>query len=86
MSMIFRDHCPAPLTNFVKPLAGVVLAASLSIGAPASAQDQPQRILPPNPTSTDDNPHRILGFLTLAVLVGLGVGVQAIPSKRGHQD
>lgn len=40
---------------------------------------------PPVPSQTAEPPV-VTTFLVMAVLLTIGVGAQAMPSKRGHQD
>lgn len=69
----------------------VVTAGALSFNPPASdalAQTAPaevEQIRPPTP-GKQDSPPVILYWLVLAVTVILVVGVNLMPSKRGHQD
>ncbi len=68
-------------------LAGI-LAAVLMLPAPSAGAFQAtpatqQR--PPVPSQTAEPPV-ITTFLLMAVLLAVGIGAQAFPSKRGHQD
>jgi hypothetical protein len=69
-----------------------VIAASFAAIAPA-----PLAMAQPKPTAVELNPpvpsppktegaSRLITYLETVVLAGLIVGVNLIPSKRGHQD
>ncbi len=65
---------------------GLLLAAtSLPVAAQQSGNNETGAPRPPVPSDTDEPPV-VMNILTLAIMVALVVGVQAIPSKRGHQD
>lgn len=65
-----------------------LLAGVLSLGAAqplASAQSQSFRDRPPTP-STAEKPPTLRNYLLLVLITAGVIGVNAIPSKRGHQD
>ena len=66
----------------VLAIAGVLFGAA---AASTAMQDDPASQRPPVPSTTAEPPI-ITTFLLIAVLVAVGVGAQALPSKRGHQD
>lgn len=51
----------------------------------AMGQDEAPPIRPPVPTSSGEPPV-IMNVLVLALIVAIVIGVQAIPTKRTHQD
>lgn len=77
-------------------LAAPIVAGALAIGAlcaappEASAQsstkDKSKELTPPVPNPPKDPPSHLMGMLMVLVLGGLVIGVNFIPSKRGHQD
>jgi len=64
-------------------LAAVVLAA---MPHPALAQDEQSGPPPPPRLKSAEDPPVLMNYAVLAVLLAVGVGANAIPSKRGHQD
>lgn len=68
-------------------LLGMVLAAAmlLPVNHAIAMQDDVVIARPPTPSQTAEPPI-ITTYLLLAVLVAAGLAVQALPSKRGHQD
>ena len=61
----------------------LALATLVALPPVASAQDSRPKAPVPSKTGT---PPKVRNMLLLAVILGVGLGVQAIPSKRGHQD
>ena len=61
----------------------LALACLAAVPAGASAQDARPKAPVPSKTGT---PPRVRNMLLLVVILGIGLGVHAIPSKRGHQD
>ncbi len=57
--------------------------------APVMAQDTPVADpgppRPPNPQKPDEPPV-VMNFLTMLIIIGLVIGANLIPSRRGHQD
>lgn len=72
-----------------RALAGVCLPLAMALAtlawSPPAALAQETRPKAPTPSKTGEPP-RVRNMILLVVLLGLGLGVQAIPSKRGHQD
>jgi hypothetical protein len=68
-------------------LLGLVLATTLLLPVSQVAAMQEEVVIarPPTPSQTAEPPI-ITTYLLLAVLVAAGIAVQALPSKRGHQD
>lgn len=66
-------------------LASTILAAACLASWPAAAPAQDVRPKAPTPSKTG-SPPRVRSMLLLVVILGVGLGVHAIPSKRGHQD
>lgn len=68
-------------------LTGALLA--IAIATPlAGAQIEPEGELAIPGVRSDEmrDAPQILSYLMFAILLGIGVGVNMIPSKRGHQD
>ncbi len=65
--------------------AALGLAAIMLLTTAASALQDTVQQRPPVPSQTAEPPI-ITTFLVIAVLVAVGLGAQALPSKRGHQD
>ncbi len=68
-----------------------IILAAVALSAPAAlaqqnAADTPQSISPPLPPTKQNKPPVIMYYLLAAAIVFLVVGVNTIPSKRGHQD
>lgn len=57
----------------------------LMMAAPAFGQEGGATIVPPRPGKAD-TPGVVLPYLLGVVIVGLVVGANLLPSKRGHQD
>lgn len=66
-------------------LATSILALSCLAALPVVASAQDVRPKAPVPSKTG-TPPRVRNMLMLVVILGVGLGVHAIPSKRGHQD
>ena len=65
-----------------------MLAAGLALillALPASGQPSVDEMRPPSVTSTGEPPV-IRMYLVTALIGGLVIGANLIPSKRGHQD
>ena len=74
-------------------LAAQLLAGFLAVGtvtcvtAPVMArQSQKQELTPPVPAPPKNPPAHLLGKAMAFLLGAMVVGVNFIPSKRGHQD
>lgn len=76
------NHRAARLRRTVAP---ILLALAFLAAVPAAAPAQDARPKAPIPTKTGQPP-RVRNMLMLVVILGIGLGVQAIPSKRGHND
>lgn len=66
-------------------LVPMLLACATLVAAPDLVAAQDVRPKAPVPSQTG-TPPRVRNMLLLVVIMGIGLGVQAIPSKRGHQD
>ncbi len=66
-------------------LALSVLAVACLALVPASVPAQEARPKAPVASKTG-KPTRVRNLMMLVIIVGVGLGVHAIPSKRGHQD
>jgi len=66
-------------------LASSLIALACLAALPSATPAQEVRPKAPPPTKTGQPP-RVRNMIMLVVILGLGLGVQAIPSKRGHQD
>jgi hypothetical protein len=77
----------AAQANLRPILLGLVLAAGMMVPVShvSALQDEVVIARPPTPSQTAEPPI-ITTYLLLAVLVAAGLAVQALPSKRGHQD
>lgn len=71
-----------PIRRAVLPLA-LALASLAMLADTAAAQEVRPKAPVPSKTGT---PPMVRTMLLTAVLLGIGIGVNAIPSKRGHQD
>lgn len=68
-------------------VCGVAIALSGSAALAQPAQQPTGPAAPVLPQAKDvGNPPTIRTFIVALLLVGLAVGANAIPSKRGHQD
>jgi hypothetical protein len=76
------NHRTAHLRRLVAPM---VLALACLAALPAAVPAQDARPKAPVPSKTGQPP-KVMNMITLVVILGIGLGVQAIPSKRGHQD
>lgn len=72
---------PAPR----RVLFPLILALACLLATPGVAPAQDVRPKAPTPSKTGSPPN-VRNMLLLVVLVGIGIGVNFIPSKRGHQD
>ena len=63
-----------------------VLGTGLAATAATAMQDSTFTQQRPPVPSTTPEPPIILTFGIIVVLVAIGLGAQAMPSKRGHQD
>jgi hypothetical protein len=66
----------------------IVAVASIAFALPALAQTEApvqETLLAPQVKEVGDPP-TIWGYVLFALLIGLAVGVNVMPSKRGHQD
>lgn len=63
----------------------LLLALATLVALPAATSAQDARPKAPVPSKTGEPP-KVRNMLLLVVVLGIGLGVQAIPSKRGHQD
>ncbi len=68
-----------------RPILPVLLVLACVAALPSVAPAQDVRPKAPVPTKTG-TPPAVRTMLLAAVLLFIGVGVNAIPSKRGHQD
>jgi len=78
----------SPTMNHPAPrrlLVPLVLALASLAAFPGVGAAQEERPKAPAPTKTGAAP-TVRNMLLLVVLAGIGIGVNAIPSKRGHQD
>ncbi len=76
-----------PTTKMPLRLAGVAsLAAVMMTAAAAVAQPGQQGLQPPIPSPPLTAPSHPLQMAIAIVLLVLVIGVNMIPSKRGHQD
>lgn len=66
-------------------LVSTLLALACLATLPAASPAQDVRPKAPVPSKTG-TPPKIRNMLMLVVILGIGLGVHAIPSKRGHQD
>lgn len=66
-------------------LLPIFLALATLAALPSLAPAQDTRPKAPVPSKTG-TPPKVRNMLLLVVILGVGLGVQAIPSKRGHQD
>jgi hypothetical protein len=75
------------ITSSMRMAIAIALVFACTLMAPSAAHARQdltgQR--PPTPSRTGEPPI-ILTFLLIGVLVAIGIGAQALPSKRGHQD
>lgn len=67
-------------------LCGALLATTPEALAQSSSKKAPVELKTPVPTKEDSERPTITTFLLLVVILGAVVGVNCIPSKRGHQD
>ncbi|MCC6285422.1 MAG: hypothetical protein IT439_08995 [Phycisphaerales bacterium] len=70
-----------------RPLSIALTCLACSMPAQAQPEEAPADapLLAPQVKEVGDPP-TIWGYLIFALLVGLAVGVNVMPSKRGHQD
>ncbi|MEY3231537.1 MAG: hypothetical protein RL689_1626 [Planctomycetota bacterium] len=70
-------------------MLGIALAMPLVSATVASAQppatDAPAAPAPPTPGKPDEPP-LVMNYFVMLVILGLVIGANLIPSKRGHQD
>lgn len=66
-------------------LIPLLLALATLVAMPAITAAQDSRPKAPVPSKTG-SPPKVRNMLLLVVILGVGLGVQAIPSKRGHND
>ena len=66
-------------------LIPLLLALATLIALPAITSAQDSRPKAPVPSKTG-SPPKVRNMLLLVVILGVGLGVQASPSKRGHND
>lgn len=72
---------------FAKILAGAIACSAMTcISAPAFAQDAKAERTAPVPAPPTKPPSHLLGTVMCFVLGAMIIGVNFIPSKRGHQD
>lgn len=67
-------------------LASAMLVASPEALAQSSTKKGPVELKTPVPTREDTDRPTFMTFLVLVVVLAAIVGVNCIPSKRGHQD
>ena len=65
--------------------AAPLAQAQITSSAGGAAPTEPEQIRPPTP-GKQDSPPVVLYWITLGLTVLLVVGVNLMPSKRGHQD
>ena len=67
-------------------IAALVPAAS-SLAQPNNQNKRdPNELIAPQPTPPSKTPSTVAGTLIALLLAGIVLGVNCIPSKRGHQD
>lgn len=70
-------------------MLGIALAMPVVTTTVASAQppaaDAPAALAPPTPGKPDEPP-LVMNYFVMLVILGLVIGANLIPSKRGHQD
>ncbi len=66
----------------VAPMVVVPLAVAQQ---PAADPNAAKPLTPPTPGKPDDPP-LVMNYMTMMLIIGLVVGANLIPSKRGHQD
>jgi uncharacterized protein HemX len=66
-------------------LLPLLMAIATLVAMPTIVSAQDSRPKAPIPSKTGEPP-KVRNMLLLVVILGIGLGVQAIPSKRGHQD
>ena len=71
--------------RFGRLLASTLLAVTCLAALPDAALAQDVRPKAPPPSKTGDPP-KVRNMIMLVVILGIGLGVHAIPSKRGHND
>lgn len=77
-----RTRQTAMFAAVIVMTAGAALA-QLGTGVSASKEG---KLAPPTPTFRSESGGEIMSIIWTVLLVGLGVGVNLIPTKRGHQD
>lgn len=83
-----------PFSRFAAAvLAGTLAISTLSVTAtdalaqPKDNKKKQEELRPPLPPQpSGDQPAHYMGLLIMLVGIGLVVGINLIPSKRGHQD
>jgi hypothetical protein len=69
-------------------LAAMTLCATASLaqlgGGVSASRDA--KLEPPTPNFRTESGGEVMPIIWTVLLVGLGVGVNLIPTKRGHQD
>jgi hypothetical protein len=67
---------------------GAMVPAASSLAQPNNNNKgkDPNELVAPQPAPPSKTPSTILGTLIAVALAGIVLGVNCIPSKRGHQD
>jgi hypothetical protein len=66
--------------------AGVVLTLAAGAIAQSTPANRPQPMTPPTPPTTGETRSPWLEYVVFGVLGLMVLGVNCMPSKRGHQD
>jgi hypothetical protein len=70
----------------VLAVAGALAVLALPALAQFGSTDAPTTLAPPRPGKPDDSAPVVMTYLVGLVLAAAAIGVNLIPSKRGHQD
>ncbi|MGE3107197.1 MAG: hypothetical protein AB7G11_02860 [Phycisphaerales bacterium] len=82
-----RRNSLAAAVAALAALVIVPLASSTAVAQPNDRnQGDPNELNAPQPSAPNKAQSTITGTLVAMALAGLVVGVNCIPSKRGHQD